>query len=350
MQTTFSNSSLLDDKQVQWLEKSHGQKIQSSSRGEKTGRSYERYQFSREIRSKLAPCFQIDNWHCFLQVGEDWLAIALACGCSLWAWQNLAFALAFPIYLIAVTVIGARQRGLRVNNHQATHKALAKNKILNYIMGGFLSGYLACESFSGYNASHSAHHRYTGDGLRDSDLVDILKHGLYGEGRSARVKRYLVQIPIHIPRYIQYLWQNRIWNAEENRQERLVRLTYLAVLSTIILYCGWGVQLLMFWIIPLLTTANWFGTFIELSEHYPMMQTAPKIDIFMSRNRLLSPFLNFFLGTHQENMHLVHHLFAGIPMWSLTEAHHILMEDPTYASLNQEKGFSNLVKQIIADE
>ncbi|MGB7441847.1 MAG: fatty acid desaturase [Coleofasciculaceae cyanobacterium] len=350
MHTNLSISSPLDNKQAQRAEKFDGWKINPSAKDNEIKRPYERYEFSREIRSKLAPCFQIDNWHCFLQVGEDWLAIALACGCSIWAWQNLAFFLALPIYLIAVTIIGARQRGLRVNNHQATHKALAKNKVLNYIMGSFLSGYLALESFSGYNASHSAHHRYTGDGQRDSDLIDIIKHGLYGEERTARVKRYLVQIPLHIPRYIQYLLQNRIWNIEEDKQERLVKLTYLAVLSAIILYCGWGVELLIYWIVPLLTTANWFGTFIELSEHYPMMQTAPKVDIYMSRNRLLSPFLNFFMGTHQENMHLVHHLFAGIPMWRLTEAHHILMEDSTYATLNQEKGLGNLVKQIVTDE
>jgi len=77
------------------------------------------------------------------------------------------------------------------------------------------------------------------------------------------------------------------------------------------------------------------------------MKTTHKIDIYMTRNRMCSLLTNFFLGTHWEGYHLVHHLFPGIPSWRYKEAHQILMKDTVYASLNQEKGWSSLIKQIM---
>jgi hypothetical protein len=35
-----------------------------------------------------------------------------------------------------------------------------------------------------------------------------------------------------------------------------------------------------------------------------------------------------------------------MPLWRMKEAHKILLEDEVYASLNQEKGFRALLKQM----
>ncbi|CAF3263404.1 unnamed protein product, partial [Rotaria sp. Silwood2] len=71
-------------------------------------------------------------------------------------------------------------------------------------------------------------------------------------------------------------------------------------------------------------------------EHYPMIETAPRIDIYMTRNRFCGWLWNFFLGVHNENFHLVHHLFPKIPEWEYDNVHHILMKDETYASLHKK--------------
>ncbi len=348
------NGKPLEDQlaEVQANAKNHGSSTQAQSEPSKAQRPYnpyKRYRFSPAILRKLRSCFEVNNWQGILLVLEDWVAIAIACSSSMWAWQNLSIIPGLSIYLIAIAAIGARQRGLRVNNHASTHKTLAKNKVLNYALGTVFSGWPALQSFSAYDDSHNSvngHHPNLGT-ERDGDFVYVLEEGLYQAGRTAEnVQHYLWSIPLRTPHYINYLLKHRIWNPQENVQERVIRLTYLAVLTAGILYFGWGLQLLLYWVIPLLTTANWIGAFIELSEHYPMMETAPKVDIYVSRNRLLNPVWNFFIGTHQEGLHQIHHLFPGMPLWRMKEAHKILLEDEVYASLNQEKGFRALLKQM----
>jgi hypothetical protein len=58
----------------------------------------------------------------------------------------------------------------------------------------------------------------------------------------------------------------------------------------------------------MLTTTNIIGAFIELVEHYPFLDPATiavdikdRNDVFMSRNRMLGPIWNWFLGTHDEH-------------------------------------------------
>ncbi|MFP4338740.1 MAG: fatty acid desaturase, partial [Halothece sp.] len=109
----------------------------------------------------------------------------------------------------------------------------------------------------------------------------------------------------------------------------------------------WGYYFLLYWIVPLLTTSNWFGSFIQLAEHYPLIETAESIDLYLSRNRILSPISNFFIGTHSEGYHLIHHLFPSLPLWNMKKAHSILMQDEMYAALHQETGLNNLIKQLM---
>jgi fatty acid desaturase len=315
-------------------------------------RRYKNHRFNRQIRSQITLLHKLDNWHGLLLVLEDWLAIVIAISFSMWAWQNLPVVPALFVYLLAVAIIGAKQRGLRVINHTATHKALAKNKYLNYFLATVPAAWLVLESFSGYDNSHNSvsngHHPNLGTKL-DVDHMAVVRQGLYGEGRTAEtVRRYLWSIPLKTLGYIMFLLKNRIWNSQEVKLERIVRLIYLAVLTTGFLYAGWGQQLSLYWIVPLLTTAIWVGAFIQLAEHYPLMEMDYEVDIYVSRNRLLNPVWNFLIGAHLEGYHQIHHLFPGLPFWRMKEAHRVLMEDEVYASLNQEKGMRALLKQIIS--
>jgi len=93
----------------------------------------------------------------------------------------------------------------------------------------------------------------------------------------------------------------------------------------------------IYWLLPYCTVFQSLTWFIELSKHYPMIKKATK-DIQASRNRFSHPIEHFFTAAHNENFHLVHHLFPAIPYWNLKKAHQILLNDSTYADINAKFG------------
>jgi len=312
---------------------------------------FKRYRFDKALISQIQPLHKVDNWHGILILLEDWIYIAGAIATSLWAWQNLPLSGAALTYLLSVLVIGAKQRGLRVINHMATHNALAKNPHLNYALSTVFASWLVLESFSGYDNTHNSiangHHPNLGT-ERDVDHMAIVEQGLYGEGCSPEnAQQFLWMLPFKTFGYITFLLKNRVWNPHEKVSERVVRLSYLTILLSVLIWAGLGVPVLLYWVVPLFTSAIWIGIIIQLAEHYPLMESNHEYDIYISRNRILNPLGNFLIGTHGEGYHLIHHLYPRLPLWRMKEAHQVLMADPVYKSLHQETGILYLLKQLI---
>jgi fatty acid desaturase len=95
--------------------------------------------------------------------------------------------------------------------------------------------------------------------------------------------------------------------------------------------------LIILWIIPLFTIFPIIGWFVELSEHYPLVDEN-KVDLYMTRNRFSHYTEAFIFSIHCENFHLVHHLHPGIPFWNLQKAHRILLKDEQYKNVNMKMG------------
>ncbi|NPD01266.1 hypothetical protein HOY33_10975 [Brenneria sp. hezel4-2-4] len=88
--------------------------------------------------------------------------------------------------------------------------------------------------------------------------------------------------------------------------------------------------------VPLITTFPMIGWFIELAEHYPIIDNDDDID--KTWNRFSAKAELFFTGMHAENYHLTHHLMPSIPFWNLKKAHEIMMQDIDYRKRNQRMG------------
>ena len=311
---------------------------------------YKRYRFDRKILRQLRSCYILDNWHGFCEVFEDWFIILCSISLSLWVWRNCSIVFGVSCYVLVVIVIGSRQHGIADLLHQASHGTLARSKYLNFILGTVLSGYLVFQSFTGYKASHiSNHHPKLGNPELDPDYRGLIDNHIYGENLNNGAIVSYVKCLLSFGKtlnYLAYLARYRMLNPDEKRFESLIRFLYLLVMLGLSIWFNCWQLVIVYWLVPLITTSSWVGSLVELFEHYPFMETVPKVDIYMSRNRFLPPIVNFFLGKHWDGYHLVHHLFPGIPSWKYKEAHQILLQDEVYANSQTSKGFWALWQEL----
>jgi fatty acid desaturase len=301
-----------------------------------THRNIARHRFRPELLRCVQTYYALDNWHGPLEILEHWTVIILATAGSVVAWEQWPVFVAAPIFVLAVWVIGGRQRALAGVLHQACHGTLMANRHLGQILGAVFGGYPVFQSFSGYTASHVRdHHGHFGDRDRDPDYLFYEHAGLYCDGdRRAAFRRHVAGIlsPLSTIRYIAFMLRYRIFAAQEHRLETIARLFLYAIVIVASIWLGGAWMLLVYWLLPLATAQVWIGSFAELLEHFPLMDRGPAIDIYMSHNRDFGPLWYALLGEKRgEGYHLVHHLFPRVPIWHLHRVHQLLLADPDYA-------------------
>jgi fatty acid desaturase len=298
----------------------------------------------------ISSLYQLDNWHGPLQVFEDWFIVALFVFASELLRKahflcpitySVTRVLSFILYVVTVVVVGCRMRALAELLHQASHHTLCKSKSWNNFLGTVFCGWPILYSFSVYKESHDRHHQELGDASKDPDFAALKRDGLYDQLHTKTHFLDHVSSVFSVSTaysYLCYLWINRICADTEKNSEKLMRMVFYSLFVVVLLARNhWFSDLAVFfayWIVPLITSAAWVGNLIELLEHYPLMEDVPVEAIYTTRNRVCPPWLNFFVGIHQEGFHLVHHLFPRMPAWRLTEAHNILLKDACYAKLH----------------
>ena len=297
----------------------------------------EHYRFSSDIRQAVREYCQIDNWHGCLAWIEDFSiiggAIALPCMVS---WY---------FYPLSIVLIGSRQRALATLLHESAHQTLAQNKALNFILGTFGSGYLILQTMTSYRDSHvRGHHGHFGNFCKDPDYAFMLDQGVYERDLSdANFAWRYVWSPLLLvktPEYLYSLVAHRLFeqgslNQKNSRELALMGAWWLIILSGVTYVHCWG-NFILLWVVPYLTVFQIVGWFIELAEHYPLMNT--NVDLYMSRNRHSAWLEKGLTGMHNESFHLVHHLFPSVPFWHVHKVHALLLQDQNYASHDSKQG------------
>ncbi|APU13109.1 fatty acid desaturase [Actinoalloteichus sp. GBA129-24] len=310
-----------------------------------------RHRFAPEILDAVRVASRPDNWRGPTELARHWFWIAFWCAASVWTFNNWTLWASIPVYLLAAFFIGGRQRAVAGVLHMATHRAFMANHRVGSVLGAVFGGYPVLQSFTAYRASHlGEHHGRLGDPERDPDYRQYKDNGLCGDnlGRPA-LNRYLRKVvgPRSTGSYILYLLRHRIWSRDEAPFERALRITLLVAVLAWAVVANWWLWLILLWFVPLVTTQVWIGAVAELMEHFPLIENAPRIDLYMSWNRDYGFWTRFLFGeTDGEGFHLVHHLFPRTPMWRLREVDAILAKDPVYAALPRLSGVLGGMVQI----
>ena len=300
------------------------------------------HKFSSDIRVEIAALTDLDNWHALLLVLEDYLIIGLSiASCYLISWY---------LYPVAVLIIGARHRGLANLLHASVHRTLAKNPLLNFLLGSIFSGYLIFQQVVIYQQSHVLqHHGNFGDSVKDPDYNYHIEAGLYQNLTPTEFRFRYILLPLigaKVPAYLFYVIRERFWTkVDSDKQTAFVSAIvdkslflgqWLLILG-MLGYLGLIKEFLLFWIVPYLTSFMILGWFTELSEHYPLIQLSNDT-ICMSRNRHGNWIERFLTGIHNDHYHQEHHLNPAIPMWNLPKAHQIHIRDSVYSEWDSQWG------------
>lgn len=309
--------------------------------------------FSKEITQEIRKLHRRDHWHGWLALGSDWGQILLTIFVLVSLPPSIPFAVTVVLYALGIVVIASRQRALEHLLHEASHGNLLKNPFLNRWATLLFIAYPNFHSFQEYRESHLLHHRDLGKD-HDPDLV-------------AYRKLKVDQLPVSLRRFF---WYYVVWNGlripflqlpdllrrvfglfQESWRERIVRIFYLIGAVIALVWTGWLIPFLLFWMLPragVLPILRYFG---EMSKHASLIHNQTVMT--MTRNRFPHPIEKYLMSAHNDNYHLVHHLFPNIPFYHLSQAHKILMHDERYARAHHCDGYIVLNPQFehsITDE
>lgn len=259
----------------------------------------------------LPELHRIDCRHVFraaLFVGLYAASAFLACriaACHHPAWM----AAAAPLYLIAAAAL----HGISLFTHEAVHGTLCPNRRWNALLGA-LCALPVLQNFSAYRVLHLRHHDHLGE-----------------EGD-----------PDHYPNYTQWTWMVFLMNwgrlligypvyivaipilgfRQGSARERVgIALESLAAgLFIAILFQRPAPIVIHAWLIPMLII-NTFVNIRGMSQH-TLLEQHHGDAVRGTRTILTNPVTTFFMCN--ENYHLEHHLYPGVPWYHLPRIHGIL--------------------------
>jgi fatty acid desaturase len=269
-----------------------------------------------------------------VHIAVEWLAIALAITvCQLfWSW---------PLYLVAVAFIGARQHALAILMHEGTHYRLFRSHKLNDCVANVFLAWPLTITVEAYRANHFAHHRFLNSD-QDPDLQRKLGPAWRFPQSPARLIWMLIKQAsgIGFVILIRELLKAGVTTgvsgdrgSKKHKQPatlaaRLARLGFYTAVVGAALWTGGPKGLLLFWLVPFVT---WFPLVQHIRSVAEHLALPPEISSDeRTRTTLVSWFERIFVASKNINLHGPHHIYPGVPFFRLPALHGALMEISAY--------------------
>ncbi|MFI9847177.1 fatty acid desaturase family protein [Nonomuraea sp. NPDC051941] len=263
-----------------------------------------------EIKSAVKKASTKDNWRNWLFVAEDWGVV----GAAITLHQIWPTPMVYGLTLVA---IGSRMRALANLLHEAAHHKLFKNRYVNNLAGALVCAAPIFVNYPKYVATHRLHHKYLWRDERDPDLS--LYRSTHTEFSSASRELFLrfyvkhaLLTAIPVMPFLR-LYRERLSTAHQ----RLVGGLVLGGAGGVAIALPPALveSLLLYWIVPWMTTYQILSYWAELGEHGGLRALGWR---WGSRNWTGSPISRWLIGPHSDDLyHLLHHWFPSVPHYRL---------------------------------
>ncbi len=281
------------------------------------------------------------SWKGLLLVAHAW-AVIFAAG---------AMAIAWPLTLpIAVMIIGARQLGLGILQHDAAHGALHPDMALNDWVGEWL----CVGGLKRYRAYHLQHHKFAQQ-AEDPDLPLSAPFPITRSSLRRKVIRDLTGQTWFKERFGRLTGELRarhvgepfwpILVAEIYRQRRWLIINLAAI--TLFSLAGYAWAWFVLWLLP---RATWFQLVTRLrniAEHALIAKDEPDA-LRHARTTQANIFERALIAPYWVNYHCEHHMFMHVPCWHLPRVRHLLDRQGVTVRMVGASGYKEVLNAVTA--
>jgi fatty acid desaturase len=279
---------------------------------------------------------------------SSWKGLALLAHCWGTIFAAAAMAMAWPITIpLAVMIIGARQLGLGILNHDAAHGALHPSMKVNDWAGDRLTAGGLAE----YRKYHLGHHKFAQQD-EDPDLGLSAPFPITRQSLRRKIVRDLTGQTHFKQRWAPFF--KRLRNRKPG--ETALGLTWKFILYrkrffigaavTIALTApfGYGWAWFVLWWLP---QATWYPMVTRLrniAEHACVPQGEPD-PLRHARTTHANILERIFLAPYWVNYHCEHHMFMHVPCYNLPRAHRLLKEKGVLSRMLTAPSYVDVLRQ-----
>jgi fatty acid desaturase len=292
--------------------------------------------------------FAAEEW-APLAARSSWRGLVLVAHC--WAVIGAAttMAIIWPITIpLAVMIIGARQLGLAILQHDAAHGALHPDPKLNDWVAEWLCG----GGVQTYRTYHLQHHKYAQQ-AEDPDLVLSAPFPITRQSLRRKIVRDLTGqtwFKQRFGRLVSKLAERKagepvlpILADEVRRQRRWLAFNALAIVGFTAAGVWWGWFAL--WLLP---RATWFQLVTRLrniAEHALVAKNEPD-PLRHARTTHANWIERALIAPYYVNYHCEHHMFMHVPCWRLPEVRRRLARQGVTARMEGAAGYLSVLTAV----
>lgn len=300
--------------------------------------------------AEMASLTQRSDWAGAWAVVSNWLGIA-ACFAAM-AWMP------HPVVIVLCTaLLGGRQLGLAILQHEGAHGTLFKTRWANAVLVDWLCARPVWQHLAKYRQHHIQHHVHTGSN-QDPDLS---LHKDFPISRRSLARKLLRDISGYTGvkavvglimmdmGLIRWTVANDVVRLPQAGRSVVDRLSSLArnsagmVITNLlllgVLWASGHAWLYLCWVAAFLSPLQIFLRIRSIAEHAGRQQSP---DTFANtRSTLANWVARMTVAPHHVNYHTEHHLMASVPCYHLPAMHRLLVQK---GMLQPESGYLRVLQ------
>lgn len=334
--------------------------------------------FSREEWDGLT---HISRWRGLWLAVHGWTVIALVLTAItlLWQWNWITGLIATPV---AIMLVGSRQLGLSILMHEAAHGLLHPDRKVNNFVGEWFGSAATGSDLQAYRAYHLTHHRFTQQ-KEDPDLSLSAPFPTTKASMRRKIIRDLTGQTFYKQRSSQFkkAWRglkailrgdrdaagtkmdtsagqtlNNSARAGIGAEPASVdgsiitaktvgRFLLVHFIVLVISLATLGIIPFLIWIAALMTSFQLILRIRNIAEH--ACTTTGSGDPFShARTTYASWWERMTLAPYWVNYHSEHHLFMGVPCYSLPKANALLIEKGYGPRMTLAKNYGEVIRTV----